>query len=152
MIGPRHPDWNFIRLVGDPATAIICQSEKTELQKAEDYLHGHNLDEAAICLRKAAEDMAKRYREWTEKRKLPPGEFFTLSENLRAAKKSCGRKFQLSSTTAFSMARPSCIGNTSYPRAMTTWTRYPVLTSPIAAGSRVRVSVCACCSKTIAGR
>jgi hypothetical protein len=30
--------------------------------------------------------MAKRYREWTEKKKLPPGEFFTLTENLRAAK------------------------------------------------------------------
>jgi energy-coupling factor transporter ATP-binding protein EcfA2 len=85
-IGQNHPDWSFIRLVGDPATAITCQTEKTELQKAQDYLHGHNLDEAAICLRKAAEDMAKRYREWTEKKKLPPGEFFSLTENLRAAK------------------------------------------------------------------
>lgn len=85
-IGPSHPDWSFIRLVGGPATAITCQTEKTELQKAEDYLHGHHLDEAAVCLRKAAEDMAKRYREWAEKKKLPPGEFFTLTENLRAAK------------------------------------------------------------------
>lgn len=72
--------------MGSPATAITCQTEKTELQKAEDYLHGHQLDEAAICLRKAAEDMAKRYREWATKTKLPPGEFFTLTENLRAAK------------------------------------------------------------------
>ncbi len=56
-IGPTHADWSFIRLVGNPATAITCQTEKTELQKAEDYLHGHHLDEAAICLRKAAEDM-----------------------------------------------------------------------------------------------
>jgi len=85
-IGPNHPDWCFIRLVGSPSTAIICQTEKTELQKAEDYLHGHHLDEASICLRKAAEDMAKRYREWAEKKKLPPGEFFSLTENLRAAK------------------------------------------------------------------
>lgn len=85
-IGPSHPDWSFIRLVGDPATAITCQSEKTELQKAEEYLHGHSLDEAAVCLRKAAEDMAKRYREWADKKKLPPGEFFTLTDNLRAAK------------------------------------------------------------------
>ena len=73
------------RLVGDPATVITCKSEKTELQKAEKYLHGHSLDEAAI-LRKAAEDMAKRYREWADKKKLPPGEFFTLTEHLRAAK------------------------------------------------------------------
>lgn len=85
-IGPSHSDWSFIRLVGSPATTITCQTEKTELQKAEDYLHGHSLDEAAVCLRKAAEDMAKRYREWAEKKKLPPGEFFTLTENLRAAK------------------------------------------------------------------
>lgn len=85
-IGPSHPDWSFIRLAGDPATSITCHPEKTELQKAEDYLHGHSLDEAAVCLRKAAEDMAKRYREWAEKKRLPPGEFFTLTENLRAAK------------------------------------------------------------------
>jgi hypothetical protein len=85
-IGPSHPDWSFVRLVGNPSTSISCQSEKTELQKAEDHLHGHNLDEAAVCLRKAAEDMARRYREWAEKKKLPPGEFFTLTENLRAAK------------------------------------------------------------------
>lgn len=85
-IGQSHPDWSFIRLVGDPATSITCQTEKTELQRAEDHLHGHHLDEAAICLRKAAEDMARRYREWAEKKKLPPGEFFTLTENLRAAK------------------------------------------------------------------
>ena len=85
-IGQSHPDWSFIRLVGDPATTINCQTEKTELQKAQDYLHGHNLDEAAVCLRKAAEDMAKRYREWAEKKKLPPGKFLTLTENLRAAR------------------------------------------------------------------
>ena len=85
-IGPSHPDWGFIRLMGDPATSITCQTEKTELQKAEEYLHGHCLDEAAICLRKAAEDTARRYREWAENKKLPPGEFFTLTENLRAAR------------------------------------------------------------------
>jgi hypothetical protein len=30
--------------------------------------------------------MAKRYREWADKKKLPPGEFFSLTENLRAAR------------------------------------------------------------------
>jgi energy-coupling factor transporter ATP-binding protein EcfA2 len=85
-IGAAHADWCFIRLEGSPSTAITCQNEKTELQKAEEYLHGNRLDEAAICLRKAAEDTAKRYREWAEKKKLPPGEFFTLTENLRAAR------------------------------------------------------------------
>ncbi len=85
-IGPSHPDWAFVRLAGDPSTAITCPSVKTDLQKAEEYLHGHRLDEAATCLRKAAEDTAKHYREWTEKKKLPPGEFFSLTENLRAAR------------------------------------------------------------------
>lgn len=85
-IGSNHPDWSFIQLEGDPRTTISGKTKKTELQKAEDYLHGHHLDEAAICLRKAAEDMAKRYREWATKTKLPPGEFFSLTVNLRAAK------------------------------------------------------------------
>lgn len=85
-IGSNHPDWSFIQLEGDPGTAINCKTKKTELQKAEDYLHGHSLDEAAVCLRKAADDMAKRYREWADKKKLPPGEFFSLTENLRAAR------------------------------------------------------------------
>jgi chitodextrinase len=85
MIGAGHPDWYFVRLEGNPKASITCQAEKTEIQKAEEYLHGHKLDEAAICLRKAAEDTARRYREWAEKKKLPPGEFFSLTENLRAA-------------------------------------------------------------------
>ncbi len=85
-IGSSHTEWSFIRLTGSPATEITCQTEKTQMQKAEEYLHGHSLDEAAICLRRAAEDMAKRYRDWAEKKKLPPGEFFTLTENLRAAR------------------------------------------------------------------
>ena len=86
-IGPSHADWCFVRLEGDPSEAISCRSEKDELQKAEEYLLGHNLDEAAVCLRRAAEDTAKRYREWADKRMLPPGQFFTLTENLRAARK-----------------------------------------------------------------
>lgn len=85
-IGTAHPDWMFVRLQGTPATAIRPEIEKTELQRAEEYLHGHRLDEAAVCLRKAAEETARRYREWATKTKLPPGEFFTLTENLRAAK------------------------------------------------------------------
>ncbi|MFN3408987.1 MAG: AAA family ATPase [Limisphaerales bacterium] len=85
-IGSGHSEWSFVRLAGNAATAITCDSEKTELQKAEDYLNGHCLDEAAVCLRKAAEDMARRYREWVEKKKLPPGEFFSLTKNLRAAR------------------------------------------------------------------
>lgn len=85
-LGASHPDWCFLRLEGNAAGKIEGRWEKTDLQKAEEYLHGHNLDEAAVCLRKAADDMAKRYREWTDGKKLPPGEFFSLTENLRAAR------------------------------------------------------------------
>lgn len=85
-LGAGHPEWCFLRLEGSAAGKIEGRREKTELQKAEEYLHGHSLDEAAVCLRRAADDMAKRYREWTDGKKLPPGEFFSLTENLRAAR------------------------------------------------------------------
>src|SRR6185312_1537141 len=39
-----------------------------------------------LFLRKAAEDTAKRYREWAEGKALPSGQFFSLTENLRAAR------------------------------------------------------------------
>jgi len=85
-LGTTHPDWCFLRLEGTPNAKIECKSEKTDIQKAEDYLAGHDLDEAALCLRKAAEEMGKRWREWIEGRELPTGKFFQLTENLRAAK------------------------------------------------------------------
>lgn len=85
-VGANHADWCFLRLEGTPDVNIMSKSEKTDIQKAEDYLHGHDLDEAALCLRKAAEDMAKRWREWMEKRSIPPGEFHSLTDHLRAAK------------------------------------------------------------------
>jgi hypothetical protein len=85
-IGSQHSAWCFLRLEGASNAAISARVEKTDIQKAEDYLHGHSLDEAALSLRKAAENLARRWREWAEKRQLPPGEFFTLTENLRAAK------------------------------------------------------------------
>lgn len=86
-IGSHHVDWRFIRLQGSAAKEIKAKTEKTDLQKAEDYLNGYDLEEAAVFLRKAAENTAKRYREWAEGKKLPPGEFSSLTENLRAAMK-----------------------------------------------------------------
>lgn len=85
-IGTRHADWCFLRLQGSASGLLEAKSEKTDLQKAEDYLNGHDLEEAAIFLRKAAEDTAKRYREWAEGKSLPPGQFFSLTETLRAAR------------------------------------------------------------------
>ncbi|WP_339867511.1 hypothetical protein [Pseudohongiella nitratireducens] len=85
-VGNNHTDWRFVRLQGNAAQNIKAKSEKGDLEKAEDYLNGHDIEEAALFLRKAAEDTAKRYREWAEGRQLPPGQFFSLTENLRAAR------------------------------------------------------------------
>ena len=85
-IGGGHADWQFVRLQGNAAQNIEARNEKGDLEKAEDYLNGHDIEEAAMFLRKAAEDTAKRYREWAEGKALPPGQFFSLTENLRAAR------------------------------------------------------------------
>jgi energy-coupling factor transporter ATP-binding protein EcfA2 len=60
-LGTTHSDWCFLRLEGAPKSKIVCKSEKSNIQKAEEYLHGHNLDEAALCLRKAVETTAQRF-------------------------------------------------------------------------------------------
>lgn len=85
-IGSHHTDWRFVSLQGSAAQNIDAHTEKNDLEKAEDYLNGHDIEEAAMFLRKAAEDTAKRYREWAEGKALPPGQFFSLTENLRAAR------------------------------------------------------------------
>jgi energy-coupling factor transporter ATP-binding protein EcfA2 len=85
-IGNGHADWRFMRLQGNAAQNILAVNEKSDLEKAEDYLSRHDIEEAAMFLRKAAEDTAKRYREWAEGKALPPGKFFSLTQNLREAR------------------------------------------------------------------
>lgn len=85
-IGSSHADWRFVRLQGNAAQHIEAMNEKGDIEKAEDYLNSHDIEEAAMFLRKAAEDTAKRYREWAEGTALPPGKFFSLTDNLRAAR------------------------------------------------------------------
>ena len=58
-IGANHTDWSFQHFKSVQGTGITLKEAKTEVQKAEDYLNGHSLDEAAICLRRAADDSAK---------------------------------------------------------------------------------------------
>ena len=82
-IATSHPDWCFVRLEGTASTSITCESEKTEIQKAEEYLHGHSLNEAAICIRKAAEGTVVRYLKPTV---VPTKEFLSLTQNLHAAR------------------------------------------------------------------
>jgi energy-coupling factor transporter ATP-binding protein EcfA2 len=84
-VGAGHPDWCFWRLEGDAATAIAVKTEKTDIQKAEEYIHGHNLDEAGLRLRKACEETAKRFLD-RDKVVDPTKEFTGLREDLRAAR------------------------------------------------------------------
>jgi ABC-type dipeptide/oligopeptide/nickel transport system ATPase subunit len=87
-IGGQHIGWSFQHFKNSSTqTGSTLREAKSDIQKAEDYLHGQSLDEAATCLRKAADNSAKRLREWLSKEKLPPGEFFSLTENLRESKK-----------------------------------------------------------------
>lgn len=84
-LGASHPEWCFLRLEGNAAAKIEAKSEKTDIQKAEDYLHGYNLDEAALCLRKACEATAQRFL-YRDNSVDPTKEFTGLREDLRAAR------------------------------------------------------------------
>lgn len=84
-LGASHPDWCFLCLRGKSDGNIEAKNEKTSIQKAEDYLCGHNLEEAALCLRKAAEDTARRFLD-RDGAVEPSKEFKGLQENLRAAR------------------------------------------------------------------
>jgi ABC-type dipeptide/oligopeptide/nickel transport system ATPase component len=83
-LGASHPEWCFVRLEGTPKAKIVCKTEKTDIQKAEEYLHGHNLDEAALCLRKACEDTAKRFTD--HNKVIGTNDFVGLADALRAAR------------------------------------------------------------------
>ncbi len=83
-VGAGSAEWCFFRLEGNAAENIEARSEKSDIQKAEEYLHGYNLDEAALCLRKACEDTAKRFIEHDNV--IATKNFVTLTEALRAAR------------------------------------------------------------------
>ena len=81
----QHTDWCFLRLEGASNTAIVARVEKNDIQKAEDYLHGHNLDEAGLFLRKAAEATVAKFLNRNNVVD-PAKDFVGLRENLRAAR------------------------------------------------------------------
>lgn len=84
-IGGAHTEWSFQRFTGTAETEIVLREAKSDIQKAEDHIWGYNLDEAAVCLRKAAEDVARNYRE-RKIGKLGFGEFVSLTKLLREAR------------------------------------------------------------------
>ncbi len=86
MIGIAHTDWCFRMLQGNPKDGIDPKEEKDALEKATDYLNGHDLEAAALQLRKAAEDTAQNYLRMATGKAPKPGEFHSLSAKLDKAK------------------------------------------------------------------
>ena len=87
MIGAGHTDWCFRTLLGNPKDGIKEKEEKDALEKATDYLNGHDLEAAAMQLRKAAEQTAQSYLKMATGRMPKPGEFHSLSAKLDKARK-----------------------------------------------------------------
>ena len=95
LIGDHHQYWCFRSLTGNARNGIGEQQEKNALEKASDYLNGYSLDEAALQLRKAAEETAKRYRSVAMKQTIRPGEFHSLTEDLKAVRNDLQQKIPM---------------------------------------------------------
>lgn len=94
-IGGLQSDWSFQRFSKPNAeTGITLKEDKSAIEKAEDYLNGQNLDEAASSIRKAAEATAARFRTGTV---VATEDFVALTKQLNSAKKKLLEKipFQL---------------------------------------------------------
>lgn len=85
-IGDQHTHWCLRSLWGNAKDGISHSEQKSPIEKAKDYLEGHDLETAAHQLRKAAEETAKRYRRVAMNEIPSPGEFHSLTEDLKAAK------------------------------------------------------------------
>ncbi len=95
-IGPAHTAWSFQCFKGRPNGTLSLELDKTDLQKAETYLVEDNFDVAAWFVRKAAEAMAKRYRETLDGKALLPGDFVSLTENLNVVRKKLAARMPTS--------------------------------------------------------
>ena len=87
MIGIKHTDWCFKRFHGDAVTGIQQRDVKSEIEKAEAYIRNHDLEEAAVCLRKAAEETAVQYRKLKQGYRIGSEKFVSLPNHLEKAKK-----------------------------------------------------------------
>lgn len=95
MIANDHSEWCFKKLQGNSKDGINIKEEKSPIEKAEDYLNGHDLEEAALQLRKSAEETAKSYRQFAMNETPRPGEFHTLTEDLKAARNHLEKQLPL---------------------------------------------------------
>jgi len=95
MIAGDHTTWCFRSLSGNAKNGIVSSEEKSPLEKAASYISGNDLEEAAFQLRKAVENTAKQYKQFAMKKIPVPGEFHSLSEDLKAAKNHLERQLPL---------------------------------------------------------
>ena len=58
-IGRELSDWCYRKSAGVPSAPVTLVNEKTDLQKADDHIIGHDLEEAGVRMRKAAEKTAQ---------------------------------------------------------------------------------------------
>ncbi|MDA3807954.1 MAG: ATP-binding protein [Thiomicrorhabdus sp.] len=86
MIGVDVENWCLRSLTGNARDGIKAKESKSPIEKAQDYITGHDLEEAALQLRKSAEETAKRYRHFAMKNTPCPGEFHSLTGDLKAAR------------------------------------------------------------------
>ncbi|MBN8457530.1 MAG: AAA family ATPase [Verrucomicrobia bacterium] len=95
VIGDRHTEWCFRSLLGNSKDGIRDKIEKGAIQRAADYIQSHDLEAAAVLLRKAAEETAKRYRRVAMGEISAPGDFHSLSQDLKAAKNHLMQKLPM---------------------------------------------------------
>lgn len=86
-IGGDIGNWCVRTLKGDADSGINAEASIDPIEKAKQYINGHDLEEAALQLRKAAEETAKRYRRFAMGETPRPGKFHSLTEDLNAARK-----------------------------------------------------------------
>jgi len=87
VIATDHPKWCFRSLQGDAKNGISQKIEKNPIERATDYLHGHDLEAAAVQLRKAAESTAENFLKMATGITPKSGDFHSLSEKLNKARR-----------------------------------------------------------------
>ena len=95
VIGGDIGNWCIRTLKGDANSGINVEASKDPLEKAKQYIDGHDLEEAALQLRKAAEKTAKRYRRYAMGEAPRPGIFHSLTQDLNAARKHLEKQLPL---------------------------------------------------------
>jgi len=96
IIGDDVGNWCVRSLTGNAKNGINAEEIKDPLEKAKQYINGHDLEEAAMQLRKSAEETAKRYRRFAMNGTPRPGQFHSLTEDLKAARKHLEKQIPMS--------------------------------------------------------